>query len=102
MLRKHMIKSDDALTALLELPFFKTNILHPQMYYDALKLKNPESYVIVDPSKIDDSEYRSTIEQELKKKVMQENEILFKETREKYEQEIQEMKKQLATIPTPL
>lgn len=102
MLRKHMIKSEQALTALFALPFFKENILHPQMYYDALKLKNPESYVIVDPSKIDDSEYRSVIEQELKKKVLQENEALFKETRENYEREIQEMKKQLATIATPL
>lgn len=102
MIRKHLIKSDESLTELLDLPFFDNNLPHKELYHEALKLKNPESYVIVDPSRIDESEYRSTIEQELRKKVLQENEVLFKEEREKYQHEIDDMKKQLATIPTIL
>lgn len=102
LIRKHLIKDDESLTRLLDLPFFKKNIHTRNIFFDALKLKNPNTLIIIEPSKLDDAEYVHKVEDEIKEKLIRENESFFDQQREKYEQEIEQMKRQLATIPTRL
>src|SRR5579863_2386016 len=96
MIRKRTIRDEPDLNRLLDLPFFKKNVFKPEIFYEALKLKNPNSFVVIEPSKLDNAEYVQKIENEIKKKVIVENQIEFEEQRNKFQKEIDDMKRQLA------
>lgn len=102
MLRKSMIKKEDDLNRLIKLPFFKKNVIKPKIFFEALKLRNPNSYVVIEPAKLDNAEYLQRIEDEIKNKVITENQSAFDEQTEGFKKDIEEMKRQLATIPTRL
>jgi hypothetical protein len=102
MIKKSMIKDEIKLKEFLELPFFKKNVLKPNIFFEALKLKNPDSFVIIDPSKLDNAEYLQRVEDEIKQKVITENKSEFDEQTKKFKIEIEDVKKELATIPTRL
>lgn len=102
MIKKSMIKDEVKLKEFLELPFFKKNVLRPSIFFEALKLKNPDSFVIIDPSKLDNAEYIERVENEIKQKVITENKSEFDEQTKKFKSEIESIKKELASIPTRL
>ena len=81
LIRKHLLKDSDSLGKLLELPFFKKNVLKPEMFYDALRLKSPESFVVIEPSKLDEVEYIQKVEDEIRQKLLVENQSIFDEQR---------------------
>lgn len=101
LIRKSVIKDSDTLTHLLELPFFNRNVHDPQIFFESLKVDNP-SVLVIDPAQLDNAEYIQQIQEELKEKVITENQSVFQEEKEKVKQEIEKMKKELATIPTRL
>lgn len=101
LIRKSVIKDDGTLTHLLELPFFQRNVHDPGIFFESLKVDNPNALVI-DPSQLDNAEYIQQIQEELKEKVIIENQSVFQEEKERVKQEIEKMKKELATIPTRL
>jgi len=101
MIRIRAINDDTKLNHLLELPFFKKNVHDSKIFFETLKLKNPVA-VVIDPSVLNNAEHRQQIEEELKNKLIAENQIDFQKEREKVSKEIEQMKKELATIPTRL
>lgn len=102
MIRKNLVKDEISLSTLLELPFFDTHVFKGEIFFDALRLKNPNTLVIIEPSKLDDAEYVQKVEYEIKQKLIIENQSFFDKERDKFKQEIEQAKKQLATIPTKL
>lgn len=100
MIRKGMIKTELNLKKILDLPFFSRNVFKPEIFFEALKLKNPNSIVVIEPSMLDNSEYVQKIEDEIKQKIIIENQAQFEEQRKIFQTEIDERKRELAIIPT--
>ena len=102
MIRKNQIKDNDKLTQILKLSFFKINIRQPKMFHDALKLKKPQTLIIMDHAKLDNIEYLEKIEKEIEKRIRVEQTDSLNQEKEKYLSEIKIAKKNLAAIPTKL
>lgn len=64
-----MLKDDSEITKILDLPFFNDNIKNKELYHSALRLNDPSTAVIIDPSKMDDVEYLQEISKQIKDQI---------------------------------
>lgn len=102
LINKNLIKNEAKLTEFLNLPFFQKNIFDVEIFYEELKLKNPNPYTIIDPSEMGKVEYAAQIEQEIKDKVISENKQSLDEQSKQVQNQIEQQKKILESIPTRL
>ena len=102
LINKNMIKTEVKLSTFLNLPFFKKNIFDTDIFYEELKLKNPNSNIIIDPSEMERAEYTTQLEQEIEERVISEKQKFFDEQSKQLEAKIEQKKKELASIPTRL
>jgi hypothetical protein len=92
-IRKHMLKDVSRITKILDLPFFNDNIGNKDLYHSALRLNDPSTAVTIDPSKMDDAEYQQEISKQIKDQIISENKSLLQEQTEKYQNEIESLRK---------
>jgi hypothetical protein len=64
-----LLKDDSEITKILDLPFFNDNIKNKELYHSALRLNDPSTAVIIDPSKMDDVEYLQEISKQIKDQI---------------------------------
>ena len=102
VIRKNIIDSEEKLNRFLNLPFLNQNIHDEKIFRDLLKLQSVDTYMIVNPSELDNAEYVQKLEDEIQKKIKREHESEFNEQKKQYLLEIEEMEKKLATLPTKL
>ncbi|TAK15912.1 MAG: hypothetical protein EPO37_09455 [Nitrosarchaeum sp.] len=102
MIRKYLIHTEEELNNLLERPFFENNIYESKILFESLKLKNKNTFMVIDPTKLENLEYREKIENEIKAKILAESQPELLEQKEKFKKEIDDLERQLATIPTKL
>ena len=102
LINKNLLKTEATLTKFLNLPFFKKNIFDVDIFYEELKLKNLNSNTIINPSEIGKAEYATQIEQEIKDKVISASKKFLDEQNKQVQDQIEQKKKELESIPTRL
>ena len=102
MINKRLIKDEVKLDEFLKLPFFKKNIFNQDILFEELKIKNPNLDIIIEPSQMEKAEYANQIEERIKDKVLSKTQHLLDEQSKKVQQEIEQKKKELESIPTRL
>ncbi len=102
MIHKKLIKDENKLAEFLNLPFFKKNIFNADIFYEELKLKNPNSDTMINPSEMEKAEYVTQIENKIKDKVLSETQEYLDGQNKKILNEIEQKKKELESIPTRL
>ena len=102
LIKNNVIKNEEELAVFLELPFFKKNIFNKDMFYEEIKLKNSNSEVIIDPSKIKKAEYVTGLKKKFKDEAITESAQDLHEQKNKVQEKIRQKKKELESIPTRL
>lgn len=102
MIQKNLIKDKNKLTEFLNLPFFKKNIFNTNIFYDELKLKNHNSDTMINPAEMEKAEYVTQIENKIKNKFLSETQEYLDIQNKKILNEIEQKKKELASIPSRL
>ena len=102
MISKNLIKDEAKLNQFLELPFFKKNLYDTNIFFEELKLKNPNYITIIDPAKMESTEYVEQLEEKIKDKLITENQFMIDEQSKQLQLDIEQKKKELASIPSRL
>ena len=103
LIRKRIVRTESELQRMTNLPFFQDNLYDETKILQALNSHDSNSSdILIDPSRIVQADYQEKIKNQIEQNLLDRNKEVFDEQKRLFNQEMEAMKKEAATITTKL